>query len=195
MLFFKQPDSEQIAAFIAAQSRLNFTYPQIGSTRTQSPPAGYRVDNNRICLGPGRECYESAKQALIDWQHYHFDWLTLHRPDAVPEAGQAVAALAHVLGIWVLNACRVVYVVEETEPLCRFGFAYGTLPEHAESGEERFQIEWNTEDDSVWYDLYAFSRPGQLLSKIASPYVRRKQKQFARESLLAMRDAVLKNDR
>ncbi|WP_339730531.1 DUF1990 domain-containing protein [uncultured Gimesia sp.] len=193
MLLFKQPDAQQIADFIAAQSRLKFTYPQVAATRTQTPPAGYQVDHNRICLGQGRALYETAKQALVDWQHYRFDWLTLHRPDAGPEAGQTVAALAHVLGIWVLNACRVVYVVEETEPLHRFGFAYGTLPEHAESGEERFQVEWNTDDDSVWYDLYAFSRPGQLLSKIASPYVRRKQKQFARESLLAMQAAVLKN--
>jgi uncharacterized protein (UPF0548 family) len=27
----------------------------------------------------------------------------------------------------------------------RFGFAYGTLAQHAESGEERFTVEWNRE--------------------------------------------------
>lgn len=194
MLLFYQPDSEQIADFIAAQARLELTYPDVGATRVPTPPAGYQVDHNRICLGQGKELYEQAKKALADWQHYRFDWLTLHRPDAAPEPGQTVAALAHVLGIWVLNACRVVYVVEETKPLCRFAFAYGTLPEHAETGEERFQVEWHADDDSVWYDLYAFSQPGQLLSKMAYPYVRRKQKQFARESLLAMRAAVHLND-
>ncbi|MFH1301310.1 MAG: DUF1990 domain-containing protein [Planctomycetota bacterium] len=194
MFLFQQPDSEQIAEFLAAQARLEFTYPDVSATRVPTPPAGYQVDHNRICLGQGKELYETAKQALNEWQHYRFDWLTLHRPDAAPEAGQTVAALAHVLGLWVLNACRVVYVVEETEPLCRFAFAYGTLPEHAETGEERFQVEWLTDDDSVWYDLYAFSRPAQLLSKIASPYVRRKQKQFARESLLAMQAAVRNRD-
>tara|TARA_R110002095_G_scaffold105757_2_gene92557 strand:- start:7286 stop:7894 length:609 start_codon:yes stop_codon:yes gene_type:complete len=190
MFLFRQPDSQQISDFITAQSQLEFTYSQVGTTRTETPPAGYQVDHNRICLGQGGEVYEAAKKALSEWQHYRFDWLTLHRPDAAPEPGQTVAALAHVLGLWVLNACRVVYVVEETAPLSRFCFAYGTLPEHAESGEERFQVEWNTDDDSVWYDLYAFSQPQQLLSKIASPYVRRKQKQFARESLLAMKAAV-----
>ena len=46
--------------------------------------------------------------------------------------------LARALGLWVLNACRIVYVIEEDGPLRRFAFAYGTLPEHAESGEERF---------------------------------------------------------
>ena len=97
--------------------------------------------------------------------------------------------LASALGLWVLNACRVVYVVEEEEPVRRFAFAYGTLPEHAESGEERFQVEL-LEDDSVWYDILAFSRPNQLLARLAYPYVRRKQKQFARESMLAMKATV-----
>ncbi|QDT43718.1 hypothetical protein Pan241w_38200 [Gimesia alba] len=194
MFLLKQPESEQIADFIAAQARLEFTYPDAGATTLPTPPAGYQIDHNRICLGQGKALYEQAKQALVDWQHYRFDWLTLHRPDAAPEPGQTVAALAHVLGIWVLNACRVVYVVEETEPLSRFAFAYGTLPDHAETGEERFQVEWHADDDRVWYDLYAFSRPGQLLSKMAYPYVRSKQKQFARESLLAMQAAVLPDD-
>jgi uncharacterized protein (UPF0548 family) len=99
-----------------------------------------------------------------------------------------VGVLARALGLC-LNACRVVYVVEEEEPVRRFAFAYGTLPEHAESGEERFQVEL-LEDDSVWYDILAFSRPNQLLARLAYPYVRRKQKQFARESMLAMKAAV-----
>jgi alpha-ketoglutarate-dependent taurine dioxygenase len=52
------------------------------------------------------------------------------------------------------------------QPVRRFAFAYGTLAEHAESGEERFQVEWR-EDDSVWYDILAFSRPNQLFSRTA----------------------------
>lgn len=194
MFLLKQPDSEQISNFIAAQGQLEFTYPGVGATRVTEPPAGFQVDHNRVCLGQGRDLYETAKLALSDWQHYRFDWLTLHRPDEPPAPGQTVAALAHVLGLWVLNVCRVVYVAEETEPVHRFAFAYGTLPEHAETGEERFQVEWHPADDSVWYDLYAFSRPGQLLSKLAYPYVRHKQKQFARESLAAMQAAIQFHD-
>ena len=192
MYHFRKPDSAQIADFLKVQAQQEFTYSQVGATRNQSAPVGFRVDHNRIRLGQGAAVYEQAKQALADWQHYRFDWLHLHRPEAPPAAGQTVAALAHVLGIWVLNACRVVYVLEETEPFTRFAFAYGTLPGHAECGEERFQVEWHPDDDSVWYDLYAFSRPNTLLSKIALPYVRSKQKQFARESLKAMHQAVVK---
>ncbi len=192
MYHVRKPDSAQIADFLKVQAQQDFTYPHREDTRNQSAPAGFRVDHNRIRLGQGAAVYEQAKQALAEWQHYRFDWLHLHRPDAPPAAGQTVAALAHVLGIWVLNACRIVYVLEETEPFPRFAFAYGTLPDHVECGEERFQVELHPNDDSVWYDLYAFSRPNTLLSKIALPYVRSKQKQFAGESLQAMHQAVVK---
>ena len=62
----------------------------------------------------------------------------------------------------------------------RFGFAYGTLPDHVECGEERFTVECG-QDDSVWYDILAFSRPRHPLAKLGQPLVRRWQKQFAQE--------------
>ena len=39
----------------------------------------------------------------------------------------------------------------------KFGFAYGTLPDHAGSGEERFLVEWDQDEGSVWYDIRVFS--------------------------------------
>ena len=71
-----------------------------------------------------------------------------------------------------------------------FGFAYGSLPGHAASGEERFLIEWDPSDDSVWYDLSSFSRPNGWLARLGAPYLRRFQARFARESAEAMRRAV-----
>jgi uncharacterized protein (UPF0548 family) len=59
-----------------------------------------------------------------------------------------------------------------------------------ESGEERFTIEWRREDDSVWYDLLAFSRPRHRLARSGAPLSRRLQRRFARDSLHAMMRAV-----
>ena len=189
MYLFKKPTDERISNFIESQSRLEFTYPSVGATRDGDHPSGFLVDHNRSHLGSGEGTFDAAKRALCEWQHYRFDWIELYRPNVDPAPDQTVGVLARAMGLWVLNACRVVYAVEEENPLRRFAFAYGTLPEHAESGEERFQVEWH-EDDSVWYDILAFSRPHQLFSRLAYPYVRRKQKQFATESKLAMKDAV-----
>ena len=80
--------------------------------------------------------------------------------------------------------------MDEQGPVQRFGFAYGTLPEHAECGEERFNVGWHESDDAVWYDIPAFSRPQQLLPRWGYPFAHRPQKRFARDSAAAMRAAT-----
>ena len=111
-------------------------------------------------------------------------------PETPLEVDQVVAVVARLFGLWWLNCCRIVYLVNEERPVKRYGFAYGTLPEHAESGEERFTVEWHEEDDAVWYDILAFSRPRQFLARLGYPHVRQLQKQFARDSGAAMKKAV-----
>jgi uncharacterized protein (UPF0548 family) len=88
-----------------------------------------------------------------------------------------------------MNACRIVYVVEEHETAEKYGFAYGTLPQHREIGEERFTVEYDPADASVWYDLYAFSRPGPL-ARLAHPFARSLQKRFAKDSKAAMQKCI-----
>jgi uncharacterized protein (UPF0548 family) len=88
-----------------------------------------------------------------------------------------------------MNACRIVYVIDESSNSQRYGFAYGTLPDHAEIGEERFTVEFNPHDQTVWYDLYAVSRPSAL-ALWAYPFTRSLQKRFARDSKAAMQRAV-----
>lgn len=89
-----------------------------------------------------------------------------------------------------MNACRIVYVVDEEDPVKRFGFAYGTMAEHAESGEERFTVEWDRDEDTVWYDILAFSHPRNLLARLGYPLSRLLQKRFAEDSKAAMLEAV-----
>ncbi|MEP7002314.1 MAG: DUF1990 family protein [bacterium] len=71
-------------------------------------------------------------------------------------------------GFWSLNGCRSVYVVNgdniDVDGARRVAFAYGTLPKHGEIGEERFSVEWYPTDDRVWFGMYAFSRPGNILA-------------------------------
>ncbi len=126
------------------------------------------------------------KKALERWQQFRLGWLEAS-PDETPiREGQVVAILARSLGLRWLNACRIVAVLNEHGPVNRFGFAYGTLPDHVGSGEERFLIEWDREEGGVWYDILAFSRPRHVLARHGYPWVRRVQKRFGRESAAAM---------
>ena len=112
-------------------------------------------------------------------------WTRVVAPRPVVAAGDTVAMVAHAFGWW-LNSCRIVYVIDAPNA---FGFAYGTLAAHVERGEERFSIEMK-EDGTVWYDLFAFSRPRYWPVRIAKPLARRLQRRFARESLRAMSAAT-----
>lgn len=189
MLSPRKPSARAVEQFLAGQSRLEFTYSAIGATASL-PPFGYVVDHTRSKLGEGRAVFDAAVAALRRWEQFRLGWLEAWS-DATPiVSGETVAVVARAAGLWWLNACRIVYVVDETGPLTKFGFAYGTLPAHAGSGEERFLVEWNHADESVWYDILAFSRPRHLLARIGYPLVRRTQRRFGRESAAAMRRAV-----
>ena len=187
MFMVREPSETQVARFIASQRDLPCTYAEVGATNA-TPPAGYNVDHNRIQLGSGEAIYNAAVEALKKWRQFELGWVALVPHGVSVEVGATVAVKARAFGTWSLNATRVVYVINESR---RFGFAYGTLPDHVEKGEERFLVEWLA-DDSVWYSILAFSRPQHPLVKLTARLARRLQAQFARDSLNRM--AVLTAD-
>ena len=189
MLSLRKPSVDAMRRFLAAQAKLPFTYEAVGAT-AETPPAGYVVDRTRIKLGEGEPVFRSAIAALKRWEQFNLGWAGAWPSDTPIQKGEVVAVMGRAIGVWWLNACRVVYVVDEAGPVSKYGFAYGTLPGHVESGEERFLIEWNKCDDGVWYDIVAFSRPHQFSARLGYPVVRRLQKRFGRDSAAAVFKAV-----
>lgn len=189
MFLLKKPTEKQVREFIVAQNPGSFSYAETGASK-QGAPSGYTVDHNRIRLGAGVNTFALAVKAIQSWQMFNLGWVQLFFNDTPIDSGSCVAVLARHLGFYSLNACRIVYVIDEVGEVKRYGFAYGTLTEHAEQGEERFSVEWHQADNSVWYDLFAFSKPRHQLAKIGYPLSRLLQKRFAQGSKLAMVRAV-----
>jgi uncharacterized protein (UPF0548 family) len=193
MLSLRKPSVDALRRFMAAQAKLPYTYEAVGAT-ADTPPAGYVVDRTRTKLGEGEPVFRSAITALQRWDQFRLGWVEAWSPDTPIQPGEVVAVIGRAIGVWWLNACRIVYIVNEAGPISKFGFAYGTLPGHVESGEERFMIEWNRVDNTVWFDIVAFSRPNHFLTRFGYPVVRRLQKQFGRDSAAAMLKAVRLGD-
>ena len=193
MFLLAKPSDEQIRNMIAVQRGAPFSYSDVGAT-SGTPPARFRVDHNRVGLGMGEAAFNRAVAAVQRWEMFNFSWMQLCWPDSPIAVGTTVALVAASFGLWTLSACRIVYTVDEDRPLRRYGFAYGTLPEHVARGEERFQVEWDRADDSVWYDIVAFSQPNQVLARLGYPAMRVAQKRFARDSKRAMVRAVTKDE-
>jgi uncharacterized protein (UPF0548 family) len=185
MFTLTKPSPAAIRRFLAEQARLDFTYADIGAT-FGNPPAGFNVDHTRQKLGSGERTFLAATSALQKWDQLHLSWLEAGPADTPIHRGEVVAILARIGMLWSLNACRIVAVVDEAGQIDRFGFAYGTLPGHAEMGEERFLIEWDHAEDTVWYDILAFSRPRHPLARLGYPFARLLQKRFARDSAAGM---------
>ena len=185
MFFLKRPTEAITREFLAAQSHQPFSYAEVGATRSVRM-SGYTADLNRIRLGEGGEVFDRGIKAIREWEMFKLGWIRVSPRAAPIEEGAAVAVLAHHLGFYSLNACRIVYVVDEDGDVKRYGFAYGTLPDHAERGEERFTVEWNRADNSVWYEVLALSRPNKFLSWVGYPVTRYFQRRFSRDSKQAV---------
>lgn len=190
MLCVSKPSRLEIGAFIAANKDSGFSYPHIGKTRrgftsTKKQPGtkAYNVDHNRIIIGRGDEDWEKAKEAVRNWKMFGMPWVELCWPETPIREDETVAILIHHFGFYSLNAAQIVYAIDEWN---RFGFAYGTLADHGESGEERFSVKMDSETGEIWYDLYAFSKPNQLFARLGYPLTRMLQKRFAHDSKAAM---------
>ena len=189
MLFLNRPSEKRIRSITALHANKNFSYPETGATNG-TLPSGYKVLHSTVHLGKGSDKFERACAALREWKMFDLPNVWLHWPTTPIANGNIVAVLINHFGFWSLNFCRIVYVIDEDGPQRRFGFAYGTLEEHAERGEERFMIEWNRATDAVTYDILSFSKPGNWKTRIAYPLAHRLQKQFVTNSLAAMLAAV-----
>ena len=182
MLLLNKPSEEAIRQFIIEQQPLSFSYAAVGITKDGSVSAGYGKDHVREELGTGAQTFARAVDAFEKWEQFDVSWVKFYPRDALIIPGTVVAVLAWHGCFWSLNACRIVYIINEQGPVTKFGFGYGTLPEHAESGEERFLLEWNKSTDIVTYDILAFSNPNTLLGWLAYPLVRFIQNSFRRDS-------------
>ena len=188
MFFAKRPPAPVIDRFLEESRRLSLSYGEVGIAQTSG--AGYDLDDSTVSIGQGRDAFEAAKAALVAWKHYDFDWVEVcpSTPPVLP--GTVVAVLIRHYGFWSLNGCRVVYGLGDRSHGSRFGFAYGTLANHAERGEEIFEIAHRPETGEVVYRIRAASQPRAVLARAGYPLVRRLQARFRRDSADAMRRAV-----
>jgi uncharacterized protein (UPF0548 family) len=186
MLFLRRPTDQQIHALLAARESVSFSYSDVGATRT-SPPSGWRINHMRQLIGTGKVAHDRAIAALFSWRLLAIDGLEVFPSATKLQPHTNVAIRSRHFGIWSVDFCRVIYVLQD-EPendgaLLRTGFGYGTLSGHAVRGEEIFSIEWHPATQQVWYDIHSFSLPATPLVRLIGPIARATQKRFVQKSL------------
>ncbi len=188
MFSITRPSQRDLEEFLEASRHLPLSYDPIGIAKQS--PAVFNTDLASGAVGHGLQAFERAKLALAEWRHYEMGWVELFPRGAGIEPGTVVAVLVHHLGFWSLNGCRVVYGIGDMRTGNNFGFAYGTLTNHAEMGEEIFEVFLEPESETVIYRIQAVSKPRAALARIGYPITRVFQERFRRDSIRALRRAV-----
>jgi len=164
---------------LGALEELPLTYPEVGATASGELPAGYGHLRVATEIGTGQQRFEQAADAVMHWGMQRGSGLRVQASSEVVE----VSAVVLVRMGFLPAPCRVVYVVDE--PDIR-GFAYGTLPGHPESGEERFVVRRDPATSAVFAEVSSFSRPATWWSKAAGPVVSVAQRIIAKRYLRAV---------
>jgi uncharacterized protein (UPF0548 family) len=187
MIVFGRVSTSIVQDFLERQTRAGFSYQEVGSTQEATRPTGYFFDLIRVTIGKGQEAFSRARAALKRWAMHNSPILQLKPTDAKLEVGSSICLKVGWGGISLLNACQVVYVIDQPRS---FGFGYGTLRDHPARGEERFLLE-HQENDDVVLSLFAFSKPSSWLYWLGLPVTRLMQAFFTRTYIQNMKRAVL----
>lgn len=154
------------------------TYSEVGATARAPLPAGYH--HVRVTRSLGVADLDEVAEIL-------FSWKVQERAGVRRVSGADRVALGVDVTFRSLLQtipCRVVDVVDEPD---RRGFAYGTLPGHPETGEERFVAERDPATGEVTATITAFSNPATWVTRVGGPFARLVQRLMTRRYLDAMK--------
>ena len=188
MFLIRRPSPPAIERFLQHSIQLPLSYDLIGVARESETT--FTHDDTTAVIGQGAQEFARARKALQQWRQFELGWVELFPRGASLEEGTNVAVLIRHLGLFSLNGCRVLYHTGHREEGPLFGVAYGTLTNHAECGEELFEVSLDLKTSKVTYRIRAASRPRALWARAGYPYTRWCQAQFRRDSIAAMKRAV-----
>lgn len=167
----RRPSADRLETIRSEQAALDVTYDEVGATLGELPAGFHHLRAGRA-LGSGADHFARGAEAIRAWAGHGSMAMRLAPPTPPLTEGSTMAFALPLFGAWVSGACRVVRVVDDEST---FGFAYGTLPHHPEQGEEAFLVHRRS-DDSVAFEIVAFSRPSTLPTRLIGPLGRRLQR-------------------
>jgi uncharacterized protein (UPF0548 family) len=180
MIYLLPPQPEELNAQLRLWHHEPLSYQ--GQSLQADSLSGFITDLHRVRLGTGPAVFQKACEAMDRWEMFPC-WSSVARlNDLGQREGDVVAMVVRICGLWWANPCRI---LRRCDSETTHGFVYGTLPEHAECGEEQFLIR-HEPDDSVWYEIRAFSRPRHWMAWLAFPLARWWQCRFVRDSQASM---------
>jgi uncharacterized protein (UPF0548 family) len=189
---------------------VELTYAEVGATRFDDLPAGYRHVRRRAALGPA-SVLPAVVAGLRAWGIHRGAGLAVRTIAREPAVGVHFASGLGVgrLRLWV--PCTVVWLRDDADG---YGYGFGTRAGHpasatpaeptnaalsaeptnaalsaeptnaALSGEEAFEVKVGS-DGTAWFEIRAFSRPQSWYARWGGPVTRALQDRVTDRYVLA----------
>jgi len=138
-----------------------------------------------VDLGSDPAVFDAASDGSRRWVAHRGAGLRFAPADAPIATGVSVVVGITLPVLTVVAPCRIVWTVNEAD---RFGFAYGTLAGHPESGEESFVVAQTA--TGIRFEVTAVSRPAGMVAHIGAPIARAIQRRTSQRYLSALADDV-----
>ena len=181
----RRPSTRQLEELLRRCATAELTYEPVGVSLDPDAVTSLHRGRWEATLS-GAEAFDRGRAALHEWAVHRGSGISV-LADGPLEVGTNVAMAAPLpVGFFLDVTCRIVCLVDDPD---RFGFAYGTLPVHPESGEEAFLVT-RQPSGTVTFTVAAASRPVHPLARLAPPVARRMQDAACRRYLDAMARAA-----
>ncbi|HEU0036712.1 MAG TPA: DUF1990 domain-containing protein [Kofleriaceae bacterium] len=178
MWALRRPSVTWLDDQLARVATVPLSYDEVGMTRQPEPPPGYGREHARVELAID---FAAAREAVASFATHRLPYLFVHPADARVVLGANVLVCARLGPVWSINPCRIVYLCDAPG---RFTYAYGTLPGHAEAGEETFTVERTA--TGVMAETLAYARPQDVLARVGRPIAHRVQAKIKRDYMAAL---------
>jgi len=147
-------------------------------------------DTLEVEIGVGDEAWERAKEGIRHWVPFDLAWSAIATRGNIPKPELDVVVHATILGLHFTVACRVVSIHDyEDDSSARFGFTYGSLMSHVETGEELFEVVRDSAG-RVSYRIDVMARPSRWYTRVTTPLVDHYRRRFRADSAEAIRRYV-----
>ena len=191
MKFVNPSDATAMKRLLETLGNAQPTYSDLGATLVGGRPKGFQHGRYRSDLGHGHETFQRAVEGLRVWDAHHLPGVRVFPRGQEVQTGATVVVTFGMPFLALAAPCRIVGVIDEET---RWGFAYGTVPGHPEQGEEAFVVSIAI-DETVQFEVVAFSRPGDPLVRLSGPIGRGVQRAGANGYLHALRRSVDRGER
>ena len=186
MKFVNPSDATAMRRLLDTLRNAQPTYDELGATLAGGRPNGFHHNRYASDLGHGHETFQRAVEGLRAWDAHRLPGVRVFPEGQEIQTGATVVVTIGMPFLALAAPCRIVGVIDEE---ARWGFAYGTLPGHPEQGEEAFVVSMAI-DETVQFEVVAFSRPGDLLVRLSGPIGRGIQHAGTNGYLHALRRSV-----